>query len=60
MYLVEFENRLLVLLQWGWNYCHLESFGATHHRDSQVAGGTPVAGAAPREQCSLKRPRAIT
>ena len=21
MYLVEFENRLLVLLQWGWNYC---------------------------------------
>ncbi len=34
MYLVEFENRLLVLLQWGWNYL-------TRNRSARLITETP-------------------
>lgn len=48
MYLVEFDNRLLVLLQWGWNYL-------TWNRGARlITGETPIA---PQNDKSSKRER---
>ncbi len=39
LYIVQFQNRLLVLLQWAWLYHHFRSLGATDHREESSAAG---------------------